>query len=188
MKSWIRKAPVPALLGAVLLFSACEPEPEEIEPPGPGTAVEPLEPPEVQTELEPVGGMRVIETHPFQAAPAAEGPIGGQLQLMIPPTGQPEGLHVRARVEGLSPGPHAWHVHSGPCGEEAPVVVAFTPTAEREGIDQPLVAGPDGVAEETAFIPEEVLARRDIEVAGYSVHVHRAAGVEHGPTVACAPL
>lgn len=184
MRHWIRKSPVPALLGAVLLFSACETEEAET----PGAAVEPLEPPEVQTELEPVGGMQVIETNPFQAAPAAEGPVGGELQLMIPPTGEPEGLHVQARVEGLSPGPHAWHVHSGPCGEEAPVVVAFTPTAEREGIAQPLVAGPDGVAQGTAFIPEGVLARRDVEVGGYSVHVHREGGVEHGPTVACAPL
>ena len=190
MRNWIRRIPAPALIGAMLLLSACNAENGEVavEEPRPSPAVESLNPPAGQTAMEAAGGMEILKANPFQAAPAAEGSIGGHVQLMVPPVGEPAGLHLRARVEGLSPGPHAWHIHSGRCGQGAPVVVAFTPTQEMAGIDQPLVPGPDRVAEETAFVPESMLTRKDLQGGEYSVHVHRAGGVDHGPTVACAEL
>lgn len=177
------------LLGAALLSTACGEAADEVEGPGLLEEVAPLDPPDGATTMESATGLEVVQVSEFETAPAADRPIGGHVQLKTPPVGEPQGLHVDARVEGLSQGPHAWHVHSGGCeATAAPVVVAFTPTEQLPGIDQPLTPGPDGVAEETAFVPESMLSPAQIAAGEYSIHVHRRAGVEHGPTVACAEL
>lgn len=177
------------LFGAAVLWAACGEAAEEVEGPGLLEEVEPLNPPDGATTMESAAGLEVVRVGTFEPAAAAAGPIDGHVQLKIPPVGEPQGLHVDVRVEGLSQGPHAWHIHSGSCaGPAAPVVVAFTPTPELPGLDEPLVPGPDGVAEEAAFVPESTLSREQIAAGEYSVHVHRQGGTEHGPTVACADL
>ncbi|HUG41187.1 MAG TPA: CHRD domain-containing protein [Longimicrobiales bacterium] len=108
------------------------------------------------------------------------------------PTGESgttgQGFRVEVSVNGLSQGEHAWHIHSGPCGEEAPVVVAFSPTEDSEGLTNPLNADESGHAEAEATVPADELTIEGLRAAQHSLHVHAQGGVDHGPTVACADL
>lgn len=119
---------------------------------------------------------------------AGDRPVDGTVRLLAPRSGEFEGFHMYTRVEGLRPGEHAWHIHAGPCGTDAAVVVAFTATKAQQGIDQPLVAGSDGKAMETAFLPGEALSRQQLERGAYSVRIHERGGTDHGAVVACAEI
>lgn len=100
-----------------------------------------------------------------------------------------EGLRLTVEIEGLSQGEHAWHIHSGPCGEEAPVVVAITPTADMEGIGQPLTASREGEnVRASVTVPGDELTLDQLRSGEYSLHVHAQGGEDHGATVACADL
>ena len=101
---------------------------------------------------------------------------------------QGQGFRVEAEINGLAEGDHAWHIHSAPCGQEGPVVVAFTPTSDMEGLSQPLTAGQDGSARGSASVPSDQLSLDRLQSGQYSLHVHTQGGVDHGPTVACADL
>lgn len=120
----------------------------------------------------------------------AVGGVSGTLRLLVPTQEAPEDEPLRLVVElaGLEPGPHAWHVRRGSCevGEPGEVLVPFTPTAEQEGVAEPLVADEQGRAH--AEVPLPPLDALRTRAGQYSVHVHRKAGVEHGPSVACADL
>lgn len=185
----------------LLLFAGCQTEreadvPETTDRIGETEPERDLEPDadlEPDVDLEPVGTEpgaaaegEAIVTSQFQPG---EGAQGGNVQgtLRVVPAGARD-LEAQVRVEGLSEGEHAWHIHSAGCGQKAPVVVPFTSTAEKEGVGGPLEAGADGVAEGSAEIPAEQLSRQQIESGSYSVHVHAKGGVDHGPTVACANL
>jgi Cu/Zn superoxide dismutase len=120
----------------------------------------------------------------FEPGPAGEN-VTGTLTITSSGVDAPQ---VTAQFSGLTPGEHAWHIHAAPCGEEGPVVVAFTPTADMEGIAEAVVAGDDGNAMATASIPPDLLPLDQIDSGQYSVHVHEQGGVDHGPTVACANL
>lgn len=101
-------------------------------------------------------------------------------------TGQ--GFRVEVSINGLSQGEHAWHIHSAACGQEAPVVVAFTPTKDQEGLASALNADQSGRAEAEATVPSDELTLDRLQSGQYSLHVHTQSGVDHGPTVACADL
>jgi Cu/Zn superoxide dismutase len=92
------------------------------------------------------------------------------------------------RIEGLSAGEHAWHIHSGPCGHAAAVVVPFTPTADEPGLADALTPGAGGVAEASVTVPQGQLSLDQLRSGEYSLHVHQRGGVDHGPPLACANL
>ena len=145
-----------------------------------------LEPAETEPGVLPEEGAP-IATAQFQPGKGAEGRnVQGTLQV-LPISGE-QGMEVKARVEGLTEGEHAWHIHSAPCGQEAPVVVPFTSTQQKEGIGAPLEAGSDGTAEGSVDVPPDELTRQQVGTGAYSVHVHAKGGIDHGPTVACANL
>lgn len=98
------------------------------------------------------------------------------------------GFRLAVEVNGLPRGEHAWHIHSGPCGEDGPVVVPFTNTADKEGIGQPLMADQTGSARATVMVPPTELTLQQLEGGQYSLHIHQQGGVDHGPTLACADL
>lgn len=99
-----------------------------------------------------------------------------------------DGFTVTVRLNGLSEGEHAWHIHAAPCGTEGDVVAPLTETAEEPGLDEPLTARAGGETVDTAFVPASVLALDSIQSTPHSLHVHAEGGVDHGPTVACADL
>jgi hypothetical protein len=180
---------VPLFVAASLGITACEAEPEAEVAEAPEVAdVEPA--PAVAPEAAPTTGAaggEVITTANFQPGPGAEGQtVGGTVRLTTMPG--TEDMQILAQVQGLSAGEHAWHIHSGPCGQKAPVVVPFTPTKEKPGLDEPIRAEAVGAAEESARIPADQLTRQQLQTGQYSVHVHVQSGPDHGPTVACADL
>jgi Cu/Zn superoxide dismutase len=93
---------------------------------------------------------------------------------------------LAVRIEGLTEGEHAWHIHSAPCGKEAPVVVAFTDTNDAPGLAQPLIPGESRVAEATVTVPKDKLSLDELRKGEFSLHVHERGGVDHGRTMACA--
>lgn len=97
-----------------------------------------------------------------------------------------EPLELVVRGAGLPPGDHAWHVHTGPCGTAGPVRIALSETAEADGITGPIDVDDQGEFEETVEVPE--LNRTMVGTQAHSLHIHRNAGANHGPTVACATI
>ena len=118
-------------------------------------------------------------TTPATGAPSATTTDEGR-------TGQ--GFRVEVSLNGLSEGDHAWHIHDAPCGQEGPVVVPFSATADEEGLTGDLSVDESGRAESSADVPAEDLTLDRLQGGQYSVHVHAQGGVDHGPTVACADL
>lgn len=99
-----------------------------------------------------------------------------------------QGFQVQVSANGLSAGEHAWHIHDAPCGEQGPVVVAFTPTSDMEGLAQALTPGSNGQALGSATVPADRMSLERLQGGEYSLHIHTQGGVDHGPTVACADL
>lgn len=128
---------------------------------------------EVRTEFAPPAG--------------ASSDARGTLRLLVPVQDlADEDLRLRVELAGLSPGTHAWHVHAGPCGTEAPVEIPLSAGESGEGITEALMAGDDGtVTEEIAVPPLNALW---VRAGSYSVRVHERAGSDHGRVVACATL
>lgn len=142
----------------------------------------PFEAGEGATEAAQVSGtVRVFAANgdPASGAPSATTSAEGQ-------TGQ--GFRVEVSLNGLSEGDHAWHIHDGPCGQNGPVVVPFSATADEEGLTDDLSVDESGRAESSADVPAEDLTLDRLQSGQYSVHVHAQGGVDHGPTVACADL
>jgi hypothetical protein len=160
------------VLGLAVVF-ACAPaddaelEPEETQEVAPPPAPEPAE--------------EAPWTTDFQAAPDVPNITGS---LTAEPMG--DDTQVRITLNGLPPGEHAWHIHNAPCGQDGPVVYAFTSTAELEGTDAPITAAEDGSATATATVPGDRLMRADLRNGQYSLHVHANSGTDHGPSIACA--
>jgi Cu/Zn superoxide dismutase len=97
-----------------------------------------------------------------------------------------EPLELVVRGTGLAPGEHGWHVHSGPCGTSGPVRIPLSETAEADGITGPIDVSDEGEFEQTVEVPE--LNRTMVGTREHSLHIHRNAGANHGPTVACATI
>jgi hypothetical protein len=182
----------PLFVAALLGITACEAEPEAEVAEVPEvadvqTAPAPAVTPGAAPTAGAAGGGEVITTANFQPGPGAEGKtVGGTARLTAMPG--TEDMQIMVQVQGLSAGEHAWHIHSGPCGQKAPVVVPFTPTAEKPGLDEPIRAEAAGMAEQSARIPADQLTRQQLQAGQYSVHAHVRGGVDHGPTVVCADL
>jgi Cu/Zn superoxide dismutase len=186
MKSAYRYPAVAALALGVALLPACAGEPEtdeELDTPAvEEPAGEPANPPGAEghalitSNFEPVAGATTA------------GPVTGTVTVLegIDPMGD---YKIAVRIEGLTPGEHAWHIHSGSCGgAESPVVLSFTETKEGPGIGQPLTAGESGMAEATVTVPKDKLTLDQIKNGDYSLHVHEKGGIDHGASVACAAL
>ena len=105
-----------------------------------------------------------------------------------PAAGSGGGFRLAVVLDGLSPGGHAWHIHAGPCGQQAPVVVPFTPTPDHKGIAHTLNADAAGTARALVTVPPDQLTLEQVRQGEYSVHVHLNPGTDHGPTVACANM
>lgn len=153
---------------------------------GCSSARERVETPEVPAAVVAAVGDVFIRSA-FQPGPGDTGqPAGGAVRVIdLPNTSD---MQIQVELSGLTTGAHAWHIHSGACGQQAPVLVAFTPTAQMQGLDEPITANANGEAKEDARIPSDRLTRQQLEAGAYSVHVHQRAGLDHGPTVACANL
>jgi Cu/Zn superoxide dismutase len=117
------------------------------------------------------------------------GPAGGDVTGTLRMTASPgQGMQLNVDLMGLTPGEHAWHIHSVPCGREGPVVVAITATPEQQGIGQPLMAGADGHAMGSVTVTPNKLSVEQLQTGQYSLHVHERGGTDHGATAACANL
>lgn len=173
---------------AAALVVGCEVAPDEEDEigPAPGVEVEPTE----EVGMESPAGYEVAAFGEFSATDRAQD-TGGWARVLVPEgveAGAAESFIMDARVTGLEEGGHAWHIHAGPCGTDAPVVVPFTPTPDMPGLGEALTPGADGVATQSVTVPTSTLSVPQIRGGDYSVHVHENPGVDHGPTVACANL
>lgn len=97
-------------------------------------------------------------------------------------------MQLEVSVDGLTPGPHAWHVHVGGCGNPGAVVVPFTTIGGQPGLGQPLVASETGEATGEGRIPAARLTRQQIESGEFSLHIHNHDGPNPGRSIACADL
>ncbi len=168
---------VAPLLVGLVIGSACDVDGRE--------QVETQPAQEVPPGADTMAGMMAARIVQFQPGPAG-GNVAGILRLSGS-AGQP--VQVNVELTGLAEGEHAWHIHKAKCGEEGPVVVAITPDKEGvQGIGQPLVAGTDGRAAGSVTIPADQLTVEQLQTGQLSLHVHERGGVDHGETVACAPL
>lgn len=128
-----------------------------------------------------------FRTGNFQAGAGGQN-VSGTVQIIdLPVT---DDTQVQVEVTGIPMGSHAWHIHGGPCADEAaPVVVAFTPTADQPGLAEPIVVNEAGqTVTASATIPASQFSRQQLEGGTFSLHIHEQPGVEHGPTLACADL
>lgn len=96
-------------------------------------------------------------------------------------------LELHVRLEGLSEGDHAWHIHSAPCGQQGDIVVPLSRAGTLDGIASDLDAGSDGVVEERVTIDAEHARGLDLS-RQHSVNVHRGDGDNPGPAIACANI
>ena len=197
MKNVHRYPLLGTLAFSVAVLSACAEEPREgdeldmpdIDRPG-AVESEPLD----RRGTEPVDRRGALEENVVMTAsfePAEGTPEGQPVQgsVRVLEGTEPDGdYRLAVQIEGLSPGQHAWHIHSGQCGEKAPVVVPLTATAEDPGLAKPLTPGEGGVAEGNVTVPHGKLSLDQLQSGEYSLHVHERGGVDHGPTVACANL
>jgi Cu/Zn superoxide dismutase len=188
MKSLHRNLEVTALAAGVALLAACAEQPDtddELEMP---EAVE--QPMSADSDMDPLAEAEgsVVMTASFEPGEGApEGEVNGTVTVLE--GAEPGGdYQLAVRVDGLSPGEHAWHIHSAPCGQEGPVVVPFTPTEEDRGLAQPLTPGAGGTVDVNVTVPRDRLTLAQLGSGAYSLHVHQKGGVEHGPTLACANL
>ncbi len=159
-------------------FAACDVPEEETAMPG-------EERPGYETETPPLPAAPEVVSAEFEAPEGVESAVTGDVTVTEQ---EPDGFRVEADLQGLGEGPHAWHIHSGACGTEAPIVIAFTETADMPGLGDPLENDDSGEAEGSVTVPENVFSFSELRQGDFSVHVHETSGVEPGPTVACADL
>lgn len=98
------------------------------------------------------------------------------------------GFRLEVVLDGLTPGAHAWHIHTGECEERGPIAVPLTKTATSRGIAGPLEADHGLTARALVTIPGDALTLRQLRARPYSLHVHRGTDLEPGATVVCADL
>jgi len=112
----------------------------------------------------------------------------GTVVLSQAPAG--EGMQIQVEVQNVPAGAHAWHIHSASCSDlSAPIVVPFTATVSSDGLTVPIeVSDPVMPVVASALIPADRLSQEQLNAGVYSLHIHQNAGVEHGPTIACANL
>lgn len=158
--------------------AACDVPAEETAMPG-------EERPGYEIETPPLPPAPEVVSAEFEAPEGAGSEVSGDITVT---EDEFDGFRVQATLEGLAAGPHAWHIHSGACGAEAPVVVALTETADMEALGEPLANDENGVAAGSVTVPANAFSFELLEEGDFSVHVHETSGLDHGPTVACANL
>ncbi len=141
--------------------------------------------PDEAQEMAPPPAVEPAEEAPW-TVDFTPGPAGTNVagSIQVQPNG--EDTDVTLNLTGLAPGEHAWHIHNAPCGQDGPIIFAFTATADMEGTADPVTAADDGSATATGTIPGVRLARDELRSGMYSLHVHESGGTDHGPSVACA--
>ncbi|MBX6363685.1 MAG: CHRD domain-containing protein [Gemmatimonadetes bacterium] len=191
-----------AVLAAVALAAAlgpagCERESEraaEVKPETGAPTIPPASEP-LPAPMPEAGGARVGATPPpgqtgevHRFEPAA-GQTGVRGTLVVRPDSlHPDSLKLVASLDGLTPGAHAWHIHAGPCGQEAaPVRVPLSPAGGKPGLGRDLRADHAGTIYDSLTVPAAAV-RTNRPPGGQSIRVHARGGADHGPTVACAPL
>lgn len=96
-------------------------------------------------------------------------------------------LELHVRLEGLTEGDHAWHIHSAPCGQQGDILVPLSGAMGRDGVADDLDVGSDGVVERTITIDAEHARTLDLS-RQYAVNVHQGEDDNPGPAVACANI
>jgi Cu/Zn superoxide dismutase len=86
------------------------------------------------------------------------------------------GTELLVDLTGLTAGEHAWHIHSGACGTEGPIVLPITATVDMEALGAPIQAGEDGRA---------AAGVTTLGPGPFSLHVHERGGIDAGASVAC---
>ncbi|MCA9739679.1 MAG: CHRD domain-containing protein [Gemmatimonadota bacterium] len=120
----------------------------------------------------------------FEAEQPGDAPMtSGSLQILAP---EEMGGDYRLEVilSGLSEGEHAWHIHGGPCGENASIVLPLSSTPDQEGAAGPLEANAQGQASTTVDVPG--FEATWLNAGTHSVHVHEGTPEAPGASVACA--
>ena len=132
----------------------------------------------------PMPDQMLISSSEFQAAGDTDsGTIRGTAELR---RSMDEGaLELHVRIEGLSEGQHAWHIHGAPCGQQGGIVVPLSGAGGQDGIHGDLNVGADGVVEQTVTIAPEHVQDLELETER-ALNVHQGAGDNPGAPVACA--
>lgn len=174
-----RPWPALALSLALVPFLGCNPDADDADEPGefdsPAAETEPAAPPAMAQP-------RVLNESSFEAAEGTDLDLDGTLEI-VDRSGTPE---LVVELQGLPPGEHAWHIHSAPCGQEGPVVLALSTTSDMEGTVGPVTVDQEGRIDRTVSLPG--LDRMWIGVGSHSLHIHERPGTDHGPTLACANI
>jgi hypothetical protein len=127
----------------------------------------------------------VIVTSNLQSAGQTTGVSGTVRVVDLPATSD---MQIQVEANGLPPGGHAWHIHTGTCQQPGGIVVPFTPVGQREGLDEPITADANGRATEDAPIPGSMLTQETLAATPHVVNIHANPGASPGGAVACAPL
>jgi Cu/Zn superoxide dismutase len=167
-KDLLRLAP---LLCAFVMLPACGPRDTEETPPAEETAPPPA--------MAPAPVTLSFIPDPAHAA------VTGTLRVTAATDGSTE---IVADLTGLTPGEHAWHIHSAPCGTDGPIAVAISATTDMEGIGSALNADATGHATGTATVAAARLTQDQLRSGQYAVHVHEGTGTSMGPSVACVTI
>lgn len=169
-----------ALSLALLPLLGCNPDAGADEMDEPGE----FDSPAAETRTAPPAAPRpqILNESSFEAAEGTDVEIDGTLEV-VDRNGT---LELAVHVEGLPPGEHAWHIHSAPCGDAAPVVLALSSTSDMEGTVGPVTIDPQGMVDRTVRLPG--LDRSWVGSGTHSLHIHQRPGTDHGPTLACANI
>lgn len=141
-----------------------------------------IEPPEAPEGVVSAVGNTFLRS-PIQGVGGATG-VSGEVELVDLP--QTDDMQVQVDVSGISPGAHAWHIHSGTCAQLGGIVVPFTTAGPNQGIDEAIQVAANGRGEADARLPADRLSRQQIENGDYALNIH--ANATGGPGVACANL
>ena len=131
------------------------------------------------------GGL--VSSAPLRAESVLQPTKGNAVSGMVSFSPAGEKLRVVAEIQGLTPGPHGFHIHEkGDCSaaDASSAGGHFNPSghshgnpdhAEHHAGDMPqLVAGPNGVARLTTYIDGVTLGEGELGIIGRSVVVHAA--------------
>jgi len=121
---------------------------------------------------------------PLEAEEGSAATLDGVIAIVT--TGPVAPLRLVVHARGLPSGPHAWHIHQGPCSSSGDVVLALPATADSDGHAGPIFVPDNGVVDLAVAVPE--LQATMVGAREHSVHIHADAGEDHGPTIACATI
>lgn len=139
--------------------------------------------PAVTAEMARDAGVLVSE---HTVEPSASGwAVTGTARLLSVP-GSPD-LFAHVEVDGLTPGEHAWHLHTGTCDQVGSIAVPFSALGARAGTSTVLTANTEGEAEGIGPIPAAQVTRDQLMAGDYVIQIHNG-GSPPGPGIACAEL